>query len=126
MGTRLRDLKLKLKGKNLEDKKSLGGRNRLTDTEIDKLQRWFDYSKQLGKFVSAMKQAIWAIFFRTISTDLNPRHGLCPLGDDSWCGYNSSKLKGDAYKPKHNLPIAIMHCIKKGFRDLSSPEFLSR
>ncbi|GFX66306.1 hypothetical protein TNCV_342801 [Trichonephila clavipes] len=49
-----------------------------------------------------------------------------PLGDDSWCGYNRSKLKGDTYKHKHNLPIAIMHCIKKVFRDLSSPELLSR
>ncbi|GFV53119.1 uncharacterized protein TNCV_4129331 [Trichonephila clavipes] len=62
-----RALKLKLKGKTLEDKKSLGGRNRLTDAEIDKLQRYYD---------------------------LNPQHGLCPLGDDSWCGYNRSKLKG--------------------------------
>ncbi|GFV91432.1 uncharacterized protein TNCV_899491 [Trichonephila clavipes] len=58
--------------------------------------------------------------------DLNPQHGLCPLGDDSWCGYNRSKLKGDTYKHKHNLPIAIMHCIKKVFRDLSSLELLSR
>ncbi|GFV38461.1 uncharacterized protein TNCV_4393421 [Trichonephila clavipes] len=99
MGTRLRALKLKFKGKKLEDKKSLGGRNRLTDAEIDKLQRYYD---------------------------LNPQHGLCPLGDDSWCGYNRSKLKGDTYKHKHNLPIAIMHCIKKVFRDLSSPELLSR
>ncbi|GFX34548.1 uncharacterized protein TNCV_3657861 [Trichonephila clavipes] len=31
MGTRLSALKLKLKGKKLEDKKSLGGRNRLID-----------------------------------------------------------------------------------------------
>ncbi|GFW38449.1 uncharacterized protein TNCV_1333021 [Trichonephila clavipes] len=99
MGTQLRALKLKLKGKKLEDKKSLGGRNRLTDAEIDKLQRYYD---------------------------LNPQHGLCPLGDDSWCGYNRSKLKDDTYKHKHNLPIAIMHCIKKVFRDLSSPELLSR
>ncbi|GFV70504.1 uncharacterized protein TNCV_2868501 [Trichonephila clavipes] len=41
MGTRLRALKLKLKGEKLEDKKSLGGRNRLTDAEIDKLQRYY-------------------------------------------------------------------------------------
>ncbi|GFX47011.1 uncharacterized protein TNCV_316341 [Trichonephila clavipes] len=73
-----------------------------------------------------MKQAIWAIFFHKISTDLNPQHGLCPLGDDTWCGYNRSKLKGDTYKHKHNLPITIMHCIKKVFTDLSSPELLSR
>ncbi|GFY27465.1 uncharacterized protein TNCV_2070851 [Trichonephila clavipes] len=36
-------IKLKLKGKKLEDKKSLGGRNRLTDAEIDKLQRYYGF-----------------------------------------------------------------------------------
>ncbi|GFX20511.1 uncharacterized protein TNCV_3488681 [Trichonephila clavipes] len=98
----------------LEDKKSLGGRNRLTDAEIDKLQRYYGLAiRNNSGNLSAMKQAIWAIFFHKISTDLNPQHGLCPLGDDSWCGYNRSKLKGDTYKHKHNLPIAIMHCIKK-------------
>ncbi|GFV89826.1 uncharacterized protein TNCV_4690551 [Trichonephila clavipes] len=113
MGTRLRAMKL-LKGKKLEDKKSLGGRNRLTDAEIDKLQRYYGLAiRNNSGNLSAMKQAIWAIFFHKISTDLNPQHGLCPLGDDSWCGYNRSKLKGDTYKHKHNLPIAIMHCIKK-------------
>ncbi|GFS66966.1 uncharacterized protein TNCV_3718461 [Trichonephila clavipes] len=89
MGTRLRALKLKLKGKKLEDKKSLGGRNRLTDAEIDKLQRYYGLAiRNNSGNLSAMKQAIWAIFFHKISTDLNPQHGLCPLGDDSWCGYN--------------------------------------
>ncbi|GFS78880.1 uncharacterized protein TNCV_4341481 [Trichonephila clavipes] len=127
MGTRLRALKLKLKGKKLEDKKSLGDRNRLTDAEIDKLQRYYGLAiRNNSGNLSAMKQAIWAIFFHKISTDLNPQHGLCPLGDDSWCGYNRSKLKGDTYKHEHNLPIAIMHCIKKVFKDLSSPELLSR
>ncbi|GFU99718.1 uncharacterized protein TNCV_4399401, partial [Trichonephila clavipes] len=94
MGTRLRALKLKLKGKKLEDKKSLGGRNRLTDAEIDKLQRYYGLAiRNNSGNLSAMKQAIWALFFHKISTDLNPQHGLCPLGDDSWCGYNRSKLK---------------------------------
>ncbi|GFT50202.1 uncharacterized protein TNCV_3622571 [Trichonephila clavipes] len=127
MGTRLRALKLKLKGKKLEDKKSLGGRNRLTDAEIDKLKRYYGLAiRNNSGNLSAMKQAIWAIFFHKISTYLNPQHDLCPLGEDSWCGYNRSKLKSDTYKHKHNLPIAIMHCIKKVFRDLSSPELLSR
>ncbi|GFV97589.1 uncharacterized protein TNCV_2040971 [Trichonephila clavipes] len=101
MGTRLRALKLKLKGKKLEDKKSLGGRNRLTDAEIDKLQRYYGLAiRNNSGNLSAMKQAIWAIFFHKISTDLNPQHGLCPLGDDSWCGYNRSKLKGVITKLK--------------------------
>ncbi|GFW90966.1 uncharacterized protein TNCV_1758401 [Trichonephila clavipes] len=107
--------------------KRMGGRNRLTDAEIDKLQRNYGLAiRNNSGNLSTMKQAIWAIFFHKISTDLNPQHGLCPLGDDLWCGYNRSKLKGDTYKHKHNLPIAIMHCIKKVFRDLSSPELLSR
>ncbi|GFU90646.1 uncharacterized protein TNCV_2092431 [Trichonephila clavipes] len=75
MGTRLRALKLKLKGKKLEDKKSLGGRNRLTDAEIDKLQRYYGLAiRNNSGNLSAMKQAIWAIFFHKISTDLNPQH----------------------------------------------------
>ncbi|GFX08342.1 uncharacterized protein TNCV_3268311 [Trichonephila clavipes] len=98
MGTRLRALKLKLKGKKLEDKKSLGGRNRLTDAEIDKVQRYYGLAiRNNSGNLSAMKQAIWAIFFHKISTDLNPQHGLCPLGNDSWCGYNRSKLKGGLF-----------------------------
>ncbi|GFW70985.1 histone-lysine N-methyltransferase SETMAR [Trichonephila clavipes] len=87
-------IKIKIKRQKLEDKKSLGGRNRLTDAEIDKLQRYYGLAiRNNSGNLSAMKQAIWAIFFHKISTDLNPQHGLCPLGDDSWCGYNRSKLK---------------------------------
>ncbi|GFW17463.1 uncharacterized protein TNCV_1393081 [Trichonephila clavipes] len=124
----LQGIKIKIKRQKARgQKKSLGGRNRLTDAEIDKLQIYYGFAiRNNSGNLSAMKQAIWAIFFHKISTDLNPPHGLCPLGDDSWCGYNRSKLKGDTYKHKHNLPIAIMHCIKKVFRDLSSPELLSR
>ncbi|GFW99565.1 uncharacterized protein TNCV_3417981 [Trichonephila clavipes] len=127
MGTRLMALKSKLKGKKLEDKKSLGGRNRLIDAEIDKLQRYYGLAiRNNSENLSAMKQAIWATYFHKISTDLNPQNGLCPLGDDLWCVYNRFKLKCDTYKHKHNLPIAIVHCMKKVFRDLSNPELLSR
>ncbi|GFT64884.1 uncharacterized protein TNCV_2256951 [Trichonephila clavipes] len=91
-GTRVKALKLK--GKKLEDKKSLGGRNRLTDAEIDKLQRYYGLAiRNNSKFVSHETSYLGYIFHK-ISTDLNPQHGLCPLGDDSWCGYNRSKLKG--------------------------------
>ncbi|GFX53169.1 uncharacterized protein TNCV_361641 [Trichonephila clavipes] len=48
------------------------------------------------------------------------------MGDDSWCGYNRSILKGDTYKHKQSLSIVIMNCIKKLFKDLSSPELLFR
>ncbi|GFW93138.1 uncharacterized protein TNCV_3888791 [Trichonephila clavipes] len=41
METRLRALKLKMKGKKLSDKKTLDDHGRLADTEIDKLQRYY-------------------------------------------------------------------------------------
>ncbi|GFU25588.1 uncharacterized protein TNCV_3621611 [Trichonephila clavipes] len=41
MGTRLRALKLKMKRKKLSDKKTLDDHGRLTDAEIDKLQRYY-------------------------------------------------------------------------------------
>ncbi|GFU77389.1 uncharacterized protein TNCV_3193471 [Trichonephila clavipes] len=48
MGTRLRALKLKLKGKKFEDKKSLGGPNRFNDAKIDKLKQT-DFNNALHK-----------------------------------------------------------------------------
>ncbi|GFU37680.1 uncharacterized protein TNCV_2480681 [Trichonephila clavipes] len=63
--------------------------------------------------VAKVSMALAAAETLSFNNDLNPQHGLCPLGDDSWCGYNRSNLEGDTYKHKHNLPIAIMHCIKK-------------
>ncbi|GFV41873.1 hypothetical protein TNCV_2958891 [Trichonephila clavipes] len=44
MGTRLRALKLKTKGKKLSDKKTLDYLGRLADAEIDKLQRYYGLS----------------------------------------------------------------------------------
>ncbi|GFX53315.1 putative kolobok-17 hm [Trichonephila clavipes] len=41
MGTRLRALKLKMKGKKLSDKKTLDDHGRLAGAEIDKLQRYY-------------------------------------------------------------------------------------
>ncbi|GFT72135.1 hypothetical protein TNCV_2272361 [Trichonephila clavipes] len=41
MGTRLRALKLKMKGKKLSDKKTLDDHGRLADAEIDKLQSYY-------------------------------------------------------------------------------------
>ncbi|GFU60715.1 uncharacterized protein TNCV_2754651 [Trichonephila clavipes] len=41
MGTRLRALKLKMKGEKLSDKESLDDHGRLADAEMDKLQRYY-------------------------------------------------------------------------------------
>ncbi|GFU60329.1 hypothetical protein TNCV_3307781 [Trichonephila clavipes] len=52
-------LKLKFKGKTLEDKKSVGGCNRLTDAEIGKLQKYYGLAvRNNSGYLSAMRQAI--------------------------------------------------------------------
>ncbi|GFX83803.1 uncharacterized protein TNCV_350671 [Trichonephila clavipes] len=89
MGTRLRALKLKMKGKKLNDKKTLGGRGRLTDAEIEKLQRYYKLAiRNNTDSINSMKRAIWATYFHKASTDAYPQHGMCPTNEDTWCGYN--------------------------------------
>ncbi|GFW88140.1 uncharacterized protein TNCV_218121 [Trichonephila clavipes] len=69
--------------------------------------------------VEDVKRAIWAIYFHKLSTKDNPQHALCPLGEDSWCGYNRSIVTGEFYIHKHSLPESILLKVKKVFRDLT-------
>ncbi|KAJ4442111.1 hypothetical protein ANN_11977 [Periplaneta americana] len=128
MGARLRKLKKDMKGKTLSDGKSLTGRGRLTDTEIDLLQQYYGLAirRNAGKTIKDMQQAIWAIYFHKLSNDDAPQHGLCPPGEDSWCGYHKAQLKGDTYKHEHSLPEAVLLAIKPIFRDLARDDLLSK
>ncbi|GFS60757.1 uncharacterized protein TNCV_2001611 [Trichonephila clavipes] len=84
MGTRLRALKLKMKGKKLSDEKILGDRGRLTDVEIDNLQRYYGLAiRNNTDSINSMKRAIWATYFHKASTDAYPQHGLCPTNKDT-------------------------------------------
>ncbi|GFT88810.1 uncharacterized protein TNCV_906381 [Trichonephila clavipes] len=59
IGTRLRALKLKMKGKKLSDKKTLDGHGRLTDAEIEKLQRFYGLAiRNNTDSINSMKRAI--------------------------------------------------------------------
>ncbi|GFW19248.1 uncharacterized protein TNCV_255751 [Trichonephila clavipes] len=73
-----------------------------------------------------MKRAIWAIYFHKLSTEDNPQHALCPLGEDSWCGYNRSIVTGEFYIHKHSLPESILLKVKKVFRDLTEKDLLKK
>lgn len=127
MGTRLRALKQKLKGKKLDDNKSLGGRGRLTEKEIDRLQLYYGLAIRNNTHnLQAMKQAVWATFFHKFSTDENPQHGLCPQGENTWCGYNRALLSGSDYKHKSTLPPDVLLKIKHVYQDLAKPELLAK
>ncbi|GFV02293.1 uncharacterized protein TNCV_528641 [Trichonephila clavipes] len=114
MGTRLRNILKMSKGNKLSDGKNISGRGRLTLKEVDSIQHYYGLAirKKLSS-VEDMKRAIWAIYFHKLNTEDNPQHALCPLGEDSWCGYNRSIVTGEFYIHKHSLPKSILLKVKK-------------
>ncbi|GFX23922.1 uncharacterized protein TNCV_2730271 [Trichonephila clavipes] len=128
MGTRLRNILKMSKSIKLSDGKNISGRGRLTLKEVDSIQHYYGLAirKNLSS-VEDMKRAIWAIYFHKLSTEDNPQHALCPLGEDSWCGYNRSILYSQAfYIHKHSLPESILLKVKKVFRDLTEKDLLKK
>ncbi|GFY14189.1 uncharacterized protein TNCV_3613781 [Trichonephila clavipes] len=84
MGVRLRNILKTSKGIKPSDGKNISGRGRLTLKEVDSIQHYYGLAirKNLSS-VEDMKRAIWAIYFHKLSTEDNPQHALCPLGEDS-------------------------------------------
>ncbi|KAL7291527.1 hypothetical protein TKK_0014783 [Trichogramma kaykai] len=129
MGTQLRDLKKKLSGQVLSDKKPIGGQGRLTAQVIDQLTQYYGKAiRSNSTSASNMAKAIWAIFYHKSSTDKEHNHSFCPTGQDSWCEWQKAKATNThkTYKHKHSLPKAIMEKIKPVFTTLSKPELLER
>ncbi|GFU80951.1 uncharacterized protein TNCV_1276971 [Trichonephila clavipes] len=126
MGTRLRNILKTSKGIKLSDGENISGRGRLTLKE-DSIQHYYGLAirKNLSS-VEDMKRAIWAIYFHKISTEDNPQHALCPLGEDSWCGYNRSFVTGEFYIHKHSLTESILLKVKKVFRDLTEKDLFKK
>ena len=116
MGTRLRRLKTNYKGKKLEDGNGLDGKNRLTESVIDKIQNYYGMAiRQNVHNVEAMKKAVWAVLFHLSSSDDKPNHGLCPQGSDSWCKYNRAKQNCEKFTHKPVIPHAVVEVIKDTF-----------
>jgi hypothetical protein len=121
IGTRLRNLKKKTK--------SLGGRGKLTDATIDRLQSYFGIAirANVGDLAS-MKAGTLASLYHVASNKENNLHfPHCPVGADSWCKYNSDKANGtNTYKPGPGLPIDIVYKIKPIFAELSADDYLEK
>lgn len=120
VGCRLRKLKKTVRG--------LGGKGKLTDALIDRLQNYYGIAirANVGK-LSEMKQATLASLFHCSSTDAQPRHGLCPVGPNSWCGYKKVESLGQGkYVHKGGLPNDVLSRVKAVYSDLCSDELLSK
>ncbi|GFV40768.1 uncharacterized protein TNCV_3768151 [Trichonephila clavipes] len=129
MGARLRKLKTMNRGKKLSDGKSLSGKNRLTDKFIDTITTYYGNAiRQNNSSVSDMRQAIWAIYCHYRSTDEEPMHHFCPIGDTSWCKYQKAVATNSAslFKHKNIVPIAVMDEIKPIIAELSAPKLLKK
>ena len=128
VGSRLRKLKQNTGKKKLSDGKTLGGKGRLTDKEIDNLQLYYGLAirRNVGD-LNGMKESIRAILRHKGSTDENFDHSLCPSGKDSWCGWQKDKASGTCdYKHKHSLPPAVIEAVTPVFDDLCKDELLEK
>jgi len=70
-----------------------------------------------------MVNAVLAVLYHVSSTDEKPNHSLCPVGENSWCGWQRDSA---SYKHKHGLPEAIVELLEPIFDDLSNPDLLAR
>ncbi|KAK3892469.1 hypothetical protein Pcinc_003702 [Petrolisthes cinctipes] len=67
--------------------KDMGGKEKLTDSVIQQLQRYFGIAvrRNVGGRVEELRNDIWYTFLHCSSTDVNRQHHLCPNRKDSWC-----------------------------------------
>lgn len=121
VGTRLRNLKKVVK--------NLGGRGKLTNKMIDKLQNYYGIAVRANAGnLAEMKKGIHASLFHVASSKKNEWHDHCPKGESSWCRFQSDKATGlNTYKSGPGLPqdIIVKH-IKPIFQDLSNDDLLRK
>ena len=90
LGTALRKYKNDMKGKKLADGKSIGGRGRLTDKVIDKMQNYYGKAILGNKGnLEGMKTSIKAIQYHMVKNDKLTLKN--PKSADTWCKYWKKK-----------------------------------
>ncbi|GFW48965.1 uncharacterized protein TNCV_3901631 [Trichonephila clavipes] len=118
VGSRLRKLKKNTTG--------LGGKGKLTDKFIDKLQNYYGIAirSNVG-CLEKMQFAVIAAFFHCCSSNQNPMHGQCPTGKDSWCKYKQALSDGKVYVDKTaGLSNYVIKVIKPTYLALCDKELL--
>ena len=74
----------------------------LNENTVDLLQ--VDYGNVVrapSNDFEGMKQACWAVFYHSISTDQKPQHHCCPEGAESWCKFQRALALHQTFPP-HN------------------------
>ena len=122
VGNRLRKKKKEVKG--------LGGKKRLTDEIIDRLQNYFGITirTNIGD-LSGMKYIQHSCY--TISCCFNKRetmwHVHCPDSEASWCGFKNDRANGiTLYKHGAGLPTDVIKHVKPVFEELPDNKLLRK
>ena len=120
VGNRVRKLKKRVK--------SLGGRGKLTDRLIDRLQNYYGIVIRSNKGnLQAMKKAVQASLFHVASSAANQWHDHCKTGSDSWCLYQRDHANNTSlYKPSTGLPLSVIKELKPIYVELSDDKLLSK
>ncbi|XP_028405772.1 uncharacterized protein LOC114528348 [Dendronephthya gigantea] len=131
LGTALRKYKNDHKGKKLSDGKSVGGKGRLTDKTIDKMQNYYGKAIRENKGnLQEMKRSIKAIQHHIIRDDSKPlqeQHHYCPRSRDTWCKYWKDINEGTStYSEDNRLPPVFMEELEPTFTRLSNYDLLLR
>lgn len=120
VGTALRKLK--------KDNPSLGGKAKLTNATIDKLQNYYGIAirSNIGNLKN-MQKDIHASLFHIASNDDHPYHTHCPTGSDSWCRYQQDRAnKTKLHKHGAGLPKEVIKLVKPIYQRLSDSSLLEK
>ena len=107
MGSRLRKKEGRILQQREKEDNWFGRKGRLTEAVMDSLQNYYGNAirKNVGD-IGKMKDAVWAIYYHSISTDKEPKHQHCPIGKDSWCKYNRVAAEGKEQEFSHKCPLS--------------------
>ena len=130
MGSALRIYKNKCRGSKLPDRKTVGGRGRLNDAVVHKIQNYYGMAirSNIGK-PNDMQNTIWAIYFHMImgpsNETLNEQHQYCPVTPNSWCKYQVDQINGTSFYNQQNcLPPVFCSELHFIFNRLSADSLL--
>ncbi|KYN11085.1 hypothetical protein ALC57_16744, partial [Trachymyrmex cornetzi] len=113
-------------------RKVLGGKGKLTGKVIDKLTVYYGLAiRRNCDNIENMSNAIWATFYHYSSTNENPQHDLCPVGQDSWCDWQRAAATGklESYEYVHSYDAfssEVLEAIRPVYNDLSAEALLQR
>lgn len=140
MGKHLMNLKATTKGK-LADGKPIGGKGRLTEGRIKRLQKYYGLAirqntlskanpteREVNVAVYTMKKNIIAILHHSVhSPDPAKQHRFCPVGESSWCRWQQDSATGTStYDAEDCLPEVFFDLLRPTFMTLSETKLLER